>query len=228
MNPQPTDLLGRETVARAPAAPFYCCGCSGTQARFCVKHQRRHCASGKARCQVGFCEDCDLELPAAAAIGGAILSPCGRYRYVLRRSWSYTPDLVVVMLNPSTADARTDDPTIRRCMGFARRDGFGGLVVLNLFAWRAAKPAALLADGPDRVGPDNDWHLTSVAESYPGCRVLCAWGAHRAATPERVGHAVRLLQRHGATLLCLGRTASGAPRHPLYVRGDAAMEPFDG
>lgn len=154
-------------------------------------------------------------------VSGAILSPCGRYRYLLTRTWDASlPVLVFCMLNPSTADASQDDPTIRRCIGFARREGCGGLAVVNLFAWRATDPDKLpLLDG-DAIGPQNRKHIVSAVK---GRRVVLAYGAHHSAHPHVVLPLLELLRQHAAGLYCLGTTKAGAPRHPLYVRGNAPL-----
>jgi len=110
---------------------------------------------------------------------GAVISDCGTYRYALARYWGPGPELAFVMLNPSTADASVDDPTIRRCMGFARRENLGGIVVANLFALRATDPSALKASHVFAFGAGNYDALTNVAldaaESH--LPVVCAWGA---------------------------------------------------
>jgi hypothetical protein len=160
----------------------------------------------------------------------ARLSPCALYRYELTRAWddgvlfASRGELVVVMLNPSTADAERDDPTIRRVVGFAKRDGFSSLRVLNLFALRSTNPNALVHEAA--VGPDNDQALrdalaAAVARDVP---VLAAWGASPW-TVARVPHVLALVP--GVTWVCLGRTKDGAPRHPLYVAGDQPLVPFD-
>ena len=119
------------------------------------------------------------------------------------------------MLNPSTADAERDDPTIRRCMGFARGWGFGGVVVVNLFGLRSPDPAALLA-AADPVGPLNDAHVRRA------CRdaglVVAAWGAHRS-----VGKRALEIGPLLGEACCFGRTLGGDPRHPLYLRRDAPL-----
>ena len=128
------------------------------------------------------------------------------------------------MLNPSTADAEKDDPTIRRCIAFAARAGFGGVEILNLFAFRATRPAALKA-AADPVGPDNDDHLRTLFGQHRV--VLAAWGAHGAF--RRRADAVRYIADElGVALICLGRTAQGQPRHPLYVKRDSAILPYPG
>lgn len=149
---------------------------------------------------------------------GAIFSHCGRYRYTLTREWNgSTSPLTFIMLNPSTADASVDDPTIRRCIGFARTRGFGGLRVLNLFAFRSTDPVHMKAD-PDSVGPDNDMHLGAALKAAKGANapVVAAWGVHGVHNGREA--VVRgLAQECGVALMCLGVTKYGHPRHPLYV-----------
>ena len=154
----------------------------------------------------------------------AEISECGRYRYTLTRTWDASlPVLVFCMLNPSTADASQDDPTIRRCMGFARREGCGGIAVVNLFAWRATDPDELPVVDADKSGPDNSQHIAAIAL---GRRVVVAWGAHHSAHPHIVLPFIKRLRASAASVHCLGTTKSGAPRHPLYVRGDAPLVKF--
>lgn len=139
----------------------------------------------------------------------------GEYRYTLMRTWDATAEpLVFILLNPSTADALQDDPTIRRCIGFAKRWGFGGIVVVNLYAYRATKPRDMLA-AIDPVGPDND---RIFAEVVAGMTVVAAWGTN--ARRERVA-TVRELIAVNTRLLALEITKYGHPRHPLYVLGEA-------
>jgi hypothetical protein len=159
---------------------------------------------------------------------GAIFSPCGTYRYRLWRVWDHDRHpMAVVMLNPSTADAMVDDPTIRRCMAFARRDGAGGIVVVNLFAFRATDPKVLTAahrKGVDVRGPERNGHLRdafAVADV-----VLCAWGAHPLAA-EAASEVLALVPPH-LEACCLGRTRDGYPRHPLYLAADTPREPYGG
>jgi hypothetical protein len=150
----------------------------------------------------------------------------GEYRYRLWRVWSEAPCLGVIMLNPSTADAEQDDPTIRRLCRFARRDGFGGIQVLNLFAYRATDPA-VLKEAVDPVGERNDSHIESVCRSLE--MVVCAWGAHPAAR-ERAFQVQRLLlplrAAWGTQFRCFGLTQGGHPKHPLYVPSSAPLQEF--
>lgn len=147
----------------------------------------------------------------------AKISDCGQYRYTLTRGDA--PRLCFVMLNPSTADATLDDPTIRRCLGYAKREGCAGLEVLNLYALRATNPADLWKHH-DPVGPDNDRELYWAASRY--MRMVAAWGAN--AKPDRVKQVRNILEGNGITLFHLGLTKDGSPKHPLYLRADAPLE----
>lgn len=142
----------------------------------------------------------------------------GVYRFELRRSWDRSKPLHAwVMLNPSTADATTDDPTIRRCVSLSWRWGAGGIVVVNLFAFRATRPAELLT-APDPVGPGNDDAIKAAVSE--ATLTIAAWGAHKAAQLGGRSTAVRALL-HNAK--CIGFTQSGEPRHPLYARNDSQL-----
>lgn len=156
----------------------------------------------------------------------ASISACGKYRYRLTRYWGPGKMLPFVMLNPSTADADVDDPTIRRCMGFARRFEAGGIIVVNLFAYRATDPVELKRVA-DPIGPANFDALQEIAIVSGGTNspVICAWGT---SAGERGADVVAMMRREHAHLFCLGLTKGGHPRHPLYVRGDAPLLPFGG
>jgi hypothetical protein len=140
-----------------------------------------------------------------ATSSGARFSPCGNYRYELWRRWSDGPELIWILLNPSTADARRDDPTIRKCIGFSRLWGYGGMRVLNLFAFRATRPAALRR-AADPVGPNNNRTL----RKYAARECIIAWGNH-GDFRDRAAPVISLL--HGP-VFTLGLTASGQPKHP--------------
>ncbi|MFU8947912.1 DUF1643 domain-containing protein [Mycetocola zhadangensis] len=134
------------------------------------------------------------------------------YRYTLTRIWdSALPMITFVLLNPSTADAVQLDPTLRRCVGFAKREGYGGMVILNLYAFRTKDPKVMMA-ATDPVGPENDRVLAEVTGT-----VVAGWGTN--AHPARVVQALALLPR----LHALGVTKDGHPRHPLYVPADAPL-----
>jgi hypothetical protein len=147
----------------------------------------------------------------------AELSTDGRYRYALTRTWNPGGRAILfVGLNPSTADARTDDPTIRRCIGFAQRWQFGTLIVANLYALRSSDPSKL-ATARDPVGPENDRWLRRL--SRHAAVTVVAWGAHPAVR-ERETTVLDLFDAP----MCLGMTLAGHPRHPLYVRGDTRLQ----
>lgn len=160
---------------------------------------------------------------------GAIVSPCGRYRYKLWRQWHPgRPMATFIMLNPSTADGKDDDPTIRKCIGFAKRWGMGGIFVGNLFAVRATNPDDMMR-ARDPVGPDNKAHLERICEAAAddlrrGGVVVCAWGAlgnHMGQDQTFLGWCDQWCIRPKALRL----TAYGLPAHPLYIPYDA--KPFD-
>jgi hypothetical protein len=129
------------------------------------------------------------------------------------------------MLNPSTADAEVDDPTVRRVIDFGLRSPAYGVVVVNVYAFRATQPADLWRTA-DPAGPGNWNWLLSTAEiaSAAGLPVVCAWGAH-GDTPH-VAKMTDLLRSTGAYLVCFGRTANGQPRHPLMLHADTPFERF--
>lgn len=143
----------------------------------------------------------------------ASFSPCRRYRYTLWRTWdALTPSkgyAMIVGLNPSTADEKEDDPTIRRCIAFAQAWGFESLCMTNLFAYRATYPADMLAQ-TDPVGDENDATLRTMAERAGV--LVAAWGNHGAHRAR--GEAVR---RMLPSLHYLRLTKEGNPGHPLYL-----------
>ncbi len=150
----------------------------------------------------------------------AYLSPCRTWRYSLTRDVAPLDGdgtVTFVMLNPSTADESQDDPTIRRCIGFARSWGFARLKVVNVYGFRATDPSDL-ARAADPIGPDN---LCTIAKVIGGSDlVICAWGAH-----DTNGQAAKVLELVAAPH-CLGVTKNGSPRHPLYVKADTQPQPF--
>jgi len=159
---------------------------------------------------------------------GALLSPCKTYRYSLRRRWGTGPNMAIVMLNPSTADANIDDPTIRKCRHFAERDGFGGLIVVNLFAFRATDQDVLwsmLKEGVDVVGPWNDESIRAALVETEG-PVTCAWGRLPRGAFARETEVVELLDCSGRGVCCWGQNADGSPKHPLYLANGTPRLPF--
>lgn len=156
---------------------------------------------------------------------GAIFSDCKTYRYSLTREWEDGPCVTWLMLNPSTADASQDDPTIRRCIGFSKMWGYGRLVVVNLFALRSTDPRAL-ARNTDPVGPMNAWHQI---EAFKEAReVICAWGCLQHIPYTLRDHIVKSMNRipKHTPALCLGRRKDSAPRHPLMLSYETQREPL--
>jgi len=151
----------------------------------------------------------------------AYFSDCGNYRYRLSRTLAGSDGpLLLIGLNPSTADATHNDPTIRRCMGFARTWGHRELVVANLFSFRATKPKDLKA-ATTPIGPETNALL--LREAQRASRILVAWGMH-GGFMQRDQAVLELLSDF--PLYCLGKTKAGFPRHPLYIRADAQPMPY--
>lgn len=150
----------------------------------------------------------------------SVISGCGQYRYSLGRVWDDSlPKVGFIMLNPSTADADQDDPTIRRCIAFAKSWGYGGIVVTNLLPFRATNPRDLLkAETPQ--GEDNSFWIT---ECFKECeKVIYAWGnspiIRKITKTVPLGGMIRRdLQPKG---FCIQRSKDGTPKHPLYLKGD--------
>ncbi len=150
-------------------------------------------------------------------ISTAIISDYGLYRYELRKIWQPKNGWVCwVLLNPSTADANQEDPTIRRCMSFAERWGYGGIVVANLFAYRATDPKKMLA-AEDPIGPENDWYIERL--SFEADLTVCGWGNHGTHLNRATDVWKLLTKPHH-----LGLTKTEQPKHPLYLKGD--LEPI--
>jgi hypothetical protein len=167
-----------------------------------------------------------LQLQTGSA-GSAVLSPCGTYRYRLDRTWNeQAPPLVWVMLNPSTADADEDDPTLRRVTTFTKKAGHGGLIVVNLFALRSTDRGQLRTHA-DPFGPCNSSALATAA--LHAARVAVAWGDVGKGAWAMHARAVTCLldAAQGRPLECLGLTSKGHPRHPLYVRDETRLTPYE-
>lgn len=147
----------------------------------------------------------------------AIISPCGKYRYFLERRLSDLPGVVTfVMLNPSTADAEIDDPTIRRCKAFAGLWGFGTLRVVNLFAYRATNPKEL-ETALNPTGPANMDYVVGATDS--ASMVICAWGT-KGNLFRTADNVVDQLRQRGIEMYALEITKDGFPKHPLYVSSE--------
>lgn len=151
----------------------------------------------------------------------AIISDDGVYRYCAGRQWDTgLPFVSWIMLNPSTADAEVDDPTVRRCVEFSKRWGFGTLNIANLYALRATEPSKLRTYTGDPVGPRNDECIAQVCAA--GSVIILAWGTG-SYSGGRVAAVWEIIKALPVAKLCLGVTKDGSPRHPLYVRGDTRL-----
>lgn len=164
----------------------------------------------------------------------ATFSPCRKYRYELRRTWKPRARVMVfVGLNPSTADERTEDPTIRRILGFADDWGFGMLVMLNVFAFRSTDPKVLhdrAARGREVIGPENDETIRRIFEVHRKDKLVIGWGANGTLLERGrdVASMARALHRRPE---CFGLTQNGQPKHPLYLAAStkpARYSPSDG
>lgn len=161
----------------------------------------------------------------------AIISEDGRFRVRLFRRWREDRPLWLwIMHNPSTADERADDPTIRRLIGFTERGGGGGFIVENLFSFRATDPKAVKAAGWPYDPDANNSILVSMAECTGP--IVCAWG--NATEGSRIHAILSMIRRTGRPPMCLGLTQRRQPGHPLYVPYEQklipltdAMEDFD-
>lgn len=152
---------------------------------------------------------------------GATLSECGRYRYALWRIWrDDLPLLGFVMLNPSTADATIDDPTITRCIRRAENMCYGGIVVVNLFAYRATDPKKLLSVD-DPIGPLNNWHIVTQIQRVR--TVICAWGTNGTLKGRDV-EVRNIFKQNQIPMHVLEFTKKGHPKHPLYVKYTAELQ----
>lgn len=159
----------------------------------------------------------------------AIISPCGTYRYLLTRIWSIEPHprkVCWVMLNPSTADATQDDPTLRKCIKFSQLWGYDGLDVVNLFALRTPYPIELIAlskFGRDIVGPENDGFL--YLSALDAALTVAAWGVNGSLN-QADRYARSEFRRRDISVQCLGKSLSGQPKHPARLAYSTPLEPY--
>lgn len=143
------------------------------------------------------------------------------YRYALRRRWEIElPKICFVMLNPSTADEIQDDPSVRRCIAYAKRWGFGSLTVANIFAWRSTDPK-VLRTVEDPVGPENDAAIMAAVEDSD--LTVMAWGNHGLYL-QRGERVFKMLENAGRDAYALTLTSAWEPAHPLYLSG--SLEPI--
>lgn len=160
--------------------------------------------------------------PDQAITGEAIIS--GAYRYALWRRWQQgTGQLLWVLVNPSTATGETDDPTLRRLLFYSKRLGFSSLAVGNLFAYRSSSPDALPLNRGEAVGEENDQYLTRLMEE--ATEIVVGWGAAGGLFGRSV-EVLKRLQEAKKPISCLGLTQYKAPKHPLYCRNDAILQPY--
>lgn len=155
---------------------------------------------------------------------GATFSACGKYRYDLWRRWDDTlPNCCWIMLNPSTADGKTNDPTIRKCMKFAKRWDYGGIVVVNLFAYRATNPDVLKTlDPATAIGPMNDEYIKAHVHRVMNNEgsVMAAWG-QKGKLYGRDKTVIAKFKEWRFLAWAVKLAKDGSPYHPLYVRDDA-------
>lgn len=153
----------------------------------------------------------------------AVISDCGKYRYLLRRTWDHSkPRALLIMLNPSTADARQDDATIRSCVRLLTGLGYGSMEVVNVFAWRATKPTDL-PRFTEAVGPKNP---DTIDGAIGRCDVvIVAWGANSMAM-EYGKQIISTVRASRPAVYCFGKTQAGAPKHPLYIKSGTPLEAF--
>ncbi len=150
---------------------------------------------------------------------GAIFSSCRKYRYALWRNWSESkPCAMIIGLNPSTADEKENDPTIIRCMNFAKSWGYGGVYVANLFAYRATFPSEMKSCD-DPIGKENDVWLYKLANE--AAIIVAAWGNGGSYLNRSEEIMAKLLN-----LYCIKMNKSGEPAHPLYLKADLMPVPI--
>jgi hypothetical protein len=155
-------------------------------------------------------------------LSGATLSKNRKHRYTLWRRWGAGPSVNFIMLNPSTADEKANDPTIRRCLGFAQAWGYESLIVTNLFSIRSPTPD-IISTTRNAVGPSNDRILLLKAEISK--LIICAWG-NGGLINGRSGYVYDLLRHYRYKLHCLKINGSGEPAHPLYLADNLVPIPY--
>ena len=152
---------------------------------------------------------------------GAYFSDDKMYRYSLYRWWNRLyPQIMFIGLNPSTADEFNDDPTIKRCISFAKKWGCGGLLMMNLFAFRATEPKVMkISENP--IGSENNYWLKQMSKK--ACTVVAAWGNH-GSLRNRDKEIIEMIP----DLYCLGLTKQGQPKHPLFLNKDTELIKYKG
>lgn len=156
---------------------------------------------------------------------GAVMSPCGLYRYHLWRRWGEGPALVWIMLNPSTADGLMNDPTISRCITFTQAWGGNALHVINLFSLRETDSALLFASKLPLRGPEHWNSVVDALSAYDARHVVCGWGA-KGRRSDGDGAMLTFLRGFNVTPMCLGKNRNGTPVHPLYQPSSTELRPL--
>lgn len=163
-----------------------------------------------------------------ASAQSAEFSSCRNWRYTLHREWADGQCVGFLMFNPSTADENLDDPTIRKCRGFALRWGYGRMVIVNLFAIRGSDPR-IVRRVSDPIGPMNNYY---IAKATQDCRELvCAWGCGGHMKGDLLRRPAAVLEmleqeRYSMPITCLGYSADGSPRHPLMLAYDTPKSEY--
>jgi hypothetical protein len=161
--------------------------------------------------------------------GGATFSDCGQYRPLLWRDWPEAANsghVLWIGMNPSTADGDVDDPTVRRECDFTAAWGFGSYRKCNVMDFRATQPKALLQPG---VAPRSEINLKTIVEQARSAElVILAFGSLHKKLRHYGEDVVSTLEAEGIRAMCLGVTANGSPKHPLYLRKDAERTLFTG
>ena len=143
----------------------------------------------------------------------AEFSPCRKYRFTLLRTWDETkPYAMFIGLNPSTADEIENDPTVTRCINYAKSWGYGGLCMTNIFSYRATNPEDMIAEKEPIGDGNDDWILKSAKEAGV---VVAAWGDNG----SHLGRS-KQVRKLVPNLHCLNLNTSGEPTHPLYQKAD--------
>ncbi len=142
---------------------------------------------------------------------GADFSKCRKYRYTLWRIWNLNkPKVMFIGLNPSTADEINNDPTVTRCINYSKLWGYGGMYMMNIFAFRTTYPSEL-KKSTNPIGIDNDYWIKKVSKSVDKC--IGAWG-NDGDFLDRSKEIIKLIPQ----LYCLKINNSGEPSHPLYLK----------
>lgn len=148
------------------------------------------------------------------------ISSCGIYRWWLYRCWAVDKPLIIwIMMNPSTADHTKNDPTISKIMRYSKKWGYGGVLVLNIYAFRSSKPENLPQVMSEAVGPRNDWWIKTMFRyaARKKIPVVCAWGVRH----QNRGDWVRVAADDaGLQLMCLELALNAEPKHPRFLSED--------